>query len=79
MLLLDIGLPEMDGYEVARRLRLMPALRDAVLIAHSGYGEQEHLERARRAGFDHHLVKPANLSRLGAVIALCREKRLPIE
>jgi two-component system CheB/CheR fusion protein len=45
--LLDIGLPEMDGYEVARRLRLMPALRHTLLIAHSGYGEEEHLERTR--------------------------------
>ncbi|MGI4812753.1 MAG: chemotaxis protein CheB [Janthinobacterium lividum] len=75
VVLLDIGLPEMDGYEVARRLRLMPAQSDTLLIAHSGYGEEEHLERARQAGFDHHLVKPADLSRLTALIRQCREER----
>jgi two-component system CheB/CheR fusion protein len=77
VVLLDIGLPEMDGYEVARRLRLMPELHDTLLIAHSGYGEEEHLQRARQAGFDHHLVKPADLGRLAAVIASCRERRFP--
>jgi two-component system CheB/CheR fusion protein len=77
VVLLDIGLPEMDGYEVARRLRLMPELHDTLLIAHSGYGEEEHLQRARQAGFDHHLVKPADLGQLAAVIASCRERRFP--
>jgi two-component system CheB/CheR fusion protein len=75
VVLLDIGLPEMDGYEVARRLRLMPDQHDTLLIAHSGYGEEEHLERARRAGFDHHLIKPADLSQLSAVVASCRNRR----
>jgi two-component system CheB/CheR fusion protein len=53
----------------------MPDQQDTLLIAHSGYGEEEHLQRARQAGFDHHLVKPADLSQLGALIALCREMR----
>jgi two-component system, chemotaxis family, CheB/CheR fusion protein len=74
VILLDIGLPEMDGYEVARRLRTMPDLSDTVLIAHSGYGETEHLQRATLAGFDHHLVKPADLGQLTALVALCRER-----
>jgi two-component system CheB/CheR fusion protein len=77
VVLLDIGLPEMDGYEVARRLRSMPGQQDTLLIAHSGYGEEEHLQRAAQAGFDHHLVKPADLSQLNALIALCRERRFP--
>lgn len=78
VVLLDIGLPEMDGYEVARRLRLLPELCDTLLIAHSGYGEEEHLQRARQAGFDHHLVKPADLSQLSAIIAVCRERGFPL-
>jgi two-component system, chemotaxis family, CheB/CheR fusion protein len=75
VVLLDIGLPEMDGYEVARRLRLMPDQHDTLLIAHSGYGEEEHLERTKQAGFDHHLIKPADLSQLSALVASCRDRR----
>jgi two-component system, chemotaxis family, CheB/CheR fusion protein len=75
VVLLDIGLPGMDGYEVAQRLRTMPALADAVLIALSGYGGEQHAERCRRAGFDCHLVKPANLEQLDALIESCRRRR----
>jgi PAS domain S-box-containing protein len=56
--LLDIGLPEMDGYEVARRLRQEEGGRKAVIVAVSGYGQEEDLARGRVVGFDHHLVKP---------------------
>jgi two-component system CheB/CheR fusion protein len=66
--LLDIGLPEMDGYEVARRLRATREHARTLLIAHSGYGEEEHLRQARQAGFDHHLVKPADLSQLNTLM-----------
>lgn len=55
---LDIGLPGMDGYEVAERLRALPQGRDAVLIAITGYGQDDDRLRSRRAGIDHHLVKP---------------------
>jgi two-component system CheB/CheR fusion protein len=75
VVLLDIGLPGMDGYEVARRIRSMPDQHDTLLIAHSGYGEEEHLQRATQAGFDHHLIKPADLGQLSALVALCRERR----
>jgi two-component system CheB/CheR fusion protein len=75
VVLLDIGLPGMDGYEVARRIRAMPDQYDTLLIAHSGYGEEEHLQRATQAGFDHHLIKPADLSQLSAVVELCRDRR----
>jgi two-component system, chemotaxis family, CheB/CheR fusion protein len=76
VVLLDIGLPEMDGYEVSRRIRSMPGQQDTLLIAHSGYGEEDHLQRATQAGFDHHLIKPADLSQLSALVALCRERRI---
>ena len=55
---LDIGLPGMDGYEVAERLREMPQSADAVLIAVTGYGQEEDRRRSRAAGINYHLVKP---------------------
>jgi CheY-like chemotaxis protein len=55
---LDIGLPGMDGYEVAARLRELPQAKDAILIAITGYGQEDDRLRSRRAGIDHHLVKP---------------------
>jgi signal transduction histidine kinase/DNA-binding response OmpR family regulator len=62
--LLDIGLPGMDGYEIARRLRAAPATRKSLLIALTGYGQADDQRRAREAGFDHHLIKPADLEAL---------------
>ncbi len=58
VIFLDIGLPGMDGYAVAGRLRGMPETARAVLVAVTGYGQEEDRRRSRRAGFDHHLVKP---------------------
>jgi CheY-like chemotaxis protein len=55
---LDIGLPGMDGYEVAERLRELPQAKGAVLVAITGYGQEDDRMRSRRAGIDHHLVKP---------------------
>ena len=69
MLFLDIGLPDMDGYELARRLRTMPETEEAVLVAVTGYGQWEDKERAKAAGFDHHVVKPINLTEITALIA----------
>ncbi|RYD77826.1 MAG: response regulator [Verrucomicrobiaceae bacterium] len=66
--LLDIGLPMMDGYEVARRLRAEPLTADVLIIALSGYGQDEDRARSRAAGFDHHLVKPVDLEALRAVL-----------
>ena len=67
VVLLDIGLPEMDGYEVARRIRA--AGNDSALIAVTGYGRAEDVERARQAGFDDHLTKPVALADLERVLA----------
>jgi len=60
VVVLDIGLPILDGYEVAARLRTMDGTRGALLLALTGYGQQEDRERAEAAGFDHHFVKPAD-------------------
>jgi signal transduction histidine kinase len=67
--LLDIGLPEMDGYEVARRLRAMYAGRPLLLVALTGYGQESDRARSRAAGFDLHLVKPVDLSVLEDVFS----------
>jgi PAS domain S-box-containing protein len=67
LVLLDIGLPGMDGYAVAARLR--EAGHRAVLVALTGYGQDEHLRRSNEAGFDHHLVKPLDYAVLGKITA----------
>ena len=64
VIVLDIGLPGVDGYEVARRLKANPQLAHIRLVAHTGYGSPEDRKRAHEAGFDAHLVKPAELSDL---------------
>jgi CheY-like chemotaxis protein len=62
--LLDIGMAEMDGYEVARQVRAIPAHADKLLIALSGWGQDHDYSRSRAAGFDHHLVKPPDIDEL---------------
>lgn len=64
---LDIGLPGMDGYELAREIRSRPHLRRIVLVALTGYGKPDDRTRAFEAGFDHHLIKPAGVSELNEV------------
>lgn len=64
VIVLDIGLPGVDGYQVARRLKCNPALSAIRLVAHTGYGSPEDRRRALEAGFDAHLVKPAELADL---------------
>jgi signal transduction histidine kinase/ActR/RegA family two-component response regulator len=68
LVMLDIGLPEMDGYEVARRLRHMVA-RDTRIVALTGYGTDEDKRRSREAGFDEHVVKPLMPEKLSEILA----------
>ena len=75
VMLLDIGLPDTDGYALARQLRALPELRDTVLVALTGYGQPEDRRQAREAGFDHHLVKPADLGRVSEILASVRRGR----
>jgi len=69
IVLLDIGMPIMDGYEVARRIRENPTCRDCQLIALTGWGQEEDRRRSSEAGFDHHLVKPADVGMLRSIFA----------
>lgn len=68
VVLLDIGLPSLNGYDVARELRRMPPTSDALLIATTGWSQPSDRERSRHAGFDHHLVKPIEPALLLAVL-----------
>jgi len=67
--LLDIGLPGMDGNELAQRLRAQPATANAVLVAVTGYGQDRDRALTAAAGFDHHLVKPVDIDALQAILA----------
>ncbi|MCY7317245.1 MAG: response regulator, partial [Ramlibacter sp.] len=73
--LLDIGLPGMNGFEVASRLRNQPGGRDALLIALTGYGEAESRSRSTQAGFDFHMVKPADVNLLLSLLADPQQSR----
>jgi CheY-like chemotaxis protein len=70
--ILDIGLPDMDGYELARRLRAAPATRGALLLALTGYGQEHDRTLSKSAGFDHHFVKPVDPQRLEELLAAVR-------
>jgi len=70
IILLDISMPEMDGYEVARRIRGELGLGDALLVALSGYGEDRHRRLAREAGFDQHVTKPVDASKLEELLKI---------
>jgi len=75
VVLLDIGMPGMDGYEVAQRARLEPEGAALVLIALTGWGQEEDRRRSHEAGFDHHLVKPVDLAALQAILAALDKRK----
>jgi PAS domain S-box-containing protein len=73
VVLLDIGLPGLTGYEVAKRLRQHPDLKDVLLVALTGYGQDSDRRTSLQAGFNHHLVKPASLEQLKKILATVSE------
>ena len=77
VVLLDIGMPGMDGYEVARRMRALPDGQALTLIALTGWGQDQDRARTRLAGFDHHMVKPADIDALSALLQAAEAKRGP--
>ncbi len=74
VVLLDIGLPGLNGYEVAKRIRQQPALTGVVLVALTGYGQESDRQRALEAGFDDHLVKPTEFGKVKQILASVSEK-----
>jgi PAS domain S-box-containing protein len=73
--LLDIGLPEMDGHELAQRLRAQAPTAKAVLISVTGYGQENDRKKALAAGFNHHLTKPVDIRKLTSILADIRASR----
>lgn len=69
VILLDIGMPGMDGHEVCRRIRLAPLASKPTIIALTGWGQQSDRQKSKDAGFDHHLVKPVDFDALAALLA----------
>src|SRR5688572_31323011 len=74
LILLDIGLPDIDGYEVARRVRaLQDGARDILVVAVTGYGRPDDVRRSREAGIDEHLTKPVDPDALAAIMQRVRK------
>jgi CheY-like chemotaxis protein len=69
IVLIDLGMPGMDGYEVARALRAMAGFDEVLLVALTGYGSEEDRRLTRDAGIDRHLIKPVDLAALQSVLA----------
>ncbi len=78
VVILDIGLPGMDGHETAQRIRRLPGLDHVVLIAMTGYGQETDRQRSRDAGFDHHLVKPPDMQTVREILAAIEPAQLPV-
>ncbi len=75
VLMIDLGLPGMNGYDLCRHLKPYPELKNAVFIAQTGWGEAEHRRMSKEAGFDHHLVKPVYLEALEDVLGQIAKSR----
>ena len=73
--IVDVGLPYLDGYEVATRVRAAPAGRELFVVALTGYGQAEDRRRALDSGFDEHLIKPLDLQRMRTVLDRARSRR----
>ena len=73
MVLLDIGLPGLNGFEGAKQLRHQPTLKNVVLVAMTGYGQESDRKRSKEAGFDHHLVKPGDFGKVLQILATVSE------
>jgi CheY-like chemotaxis protein len=74
VVLLDIGLPGMNGYEICQAMRKELVLRNTIIIAQTGWGEKEHRERSKKAGFDYHMVKPVNIEALKDILLVLDQK-----
>jgi two-component system CheB/CheR fusion protein len=73
--LLDIGMPDLSGHDVARRLRAQPWGREMILIAATGWGQEADVQQSLQAGFDAHLTKPLNVGRVKSLVEEIRARR----
>ena len=64
LVLMDISLPGMSGYEACEKMRENPAFANTIIAAQTGWGEEQHRQKTKEAGFDHHLVKPISVANL---------------
>jgi CheY-like chemotaxis protein len=76
--ILDVGMPDMTGYEVARRIRQQAWGRNALLVAVTGWGQDDDKQRAKAAGFDHHFTKPVNPQAVEQVLVGFMKARVPL-
>ncbi len=72
--ILDIGLPGMNGYDICRELRKTEAFKTTMLIAQTGWGQEKDRQLAREAGFNHHLIKPVKLEDLNELLATVKSR-----
>lgn len=75
LVLMDISLPGMTGYEACQKMRENPALANTVIAAQTGWGEEQHRQKSKEAGFDHHLVKPISVANLQELLADVRNAK----
>ncbi|GFD79819.1 hypothetical protein KUL118_26810 [Tenacibaculum sp. KUL118] len=76
LVMLDIGMPGMNGYDLCIALRKNAALKHAIFVAQTGWGQPSHMQRSKEAGFDHHLVKPLDLSDLEPIVAQVWQEKI---
>jgi len=76
IVLLDIGLPGMNGYEICQAMRKEPVLQNTIFIAQTGWGQKEHRERSKEAGFDYHLVKPIDIKALKNILLVLDKSKV---
>jgi CheY-like chemotaxis protein len=69
MIVMDLGMPIMDGYEAARRIRARPGAREVLMIALTGWGQSDARQRTLEAGFDHHMIKPVDFDEIRRLAA----------
>lgn len=75
LVLMDIGLPGMSGYDVCKKMKEMPELSNTIFAAQTGWGEEQHRRASKEAGFDHHLIKPVSIDNLQDLLTSIKAKK----
>ena len=77
LMLIDLAMPKLDGYQVARQVRQLDLCKDTLLVAVTAFGDDMHRQLARKAGFDHYVVKPVDFAVLRDVLETCMSQNAP--